>query len=114
MAIKYIYKYIYKGDNRTILQLQNYCNKVTCYLNSYYIGLYQVVQQLYKFYLYYKDPPITRLIVYLPGEQPVYQKETGIPADLEVLQDIAEVAESTLTYFLQYNKEYTNSRYLLY
>ena len=71
-AIKYINKYIYKGDNRITVQLLDNNNKISKYLYSRYIGPIEAIQRLFKFSIYKKYPLVIYLTVYLPGQQPIY------------------------------------------
>ena len=56
-AVKYIYKYIYKGSDRTTLQLTD-GDKVNKYLQGCYIGPSKAIWRLFKFSVYKKFPPI--------------------------------------------------------
>lgn len=40
-VVKYIYKYVYKEDNKITLRMQDNKNKIALYLNDYYIESYQ-------------------------------------------------------------------------
>ena len=57
-AIKYINKYIYKGDNCTTIQLLDNNNKISKYLYSRYIGPTKAIWWLFKFLIYEEYPPI--------------------------------------------------------
>ena len=71
-AIKYINKYIYKGDNRITIQLLDDNNKISKYLYSRYISPIEAVQRLFKFPIYKEYPPIIHLTVYLSSQQSIY------------------------------------------
>ena len=74
-SVKYIYKYIYKGNDRTTLRLTN-GDKVTQYLQGCYIGPFKAIWRLLKFFIYNKSPLVIQLTVYLLGEQPIYFQPT--------------------------------------
>ena len=71
-AIKYINKYIYKGDDYITVQLLDDNNKISKYLYGRYIGPTEAVQRLFKFPIYKEYPPVIYLTVHLPGQQPIY------------------------------------------
>ena len=66
-AVKYINKYIYKGNNRTTIQLLDNNNKINKYFYGRYIGPIKAIQQLFEFPIYKKYPPIIQLAIYLSG-----------------------------------------------
>ena len=109
-AIKYIHKYIYKGNDYTTLRLIN-SNKVNKYLQGYYIGPFKAIQQLFKFFIYKKFPPIIQLTVYFLGEQPIYfQPDQSI----KEIQQCLKLSYSTLMAFFKYNTEHKDSCNYLY
>ena len=55
-AIKYVHKYIYKGVDYITLKLADEYNEIVQYLNGRYISLCQVIQNLFEFRNYNKDP----------------------------------------------------------
>lgn len=68
-AVKYINKYIYKGNNIATIKFWNFpdTDKVTRYLQGRYVSLAKSVVQLFKFSVYELYPPVTRLPVHLKG-----------------------------------------------
>ena len=110
-AIKYINKYIYKGDNCTTVQLLDNNNKISKYLYGRYIGPTKAIQQLFKFPVYKKYPSVIHLTIHLPGQQPIYFQLDKFIKDL---QQCLEIAHSTLTAWFQYNTENINNCITLY
>jgi hypothetical protein len=48
-AIKYIYKYIYKGHDRTTMQFGRSIDEIKLYLDACYISSYEAMWHLYLF-----------------------------------------------------------------
>ena len=109
-SVKYIYKYIYKGSDRTTLRLMD-GNKVSQYLQGRYIGPSKAIQRLFEFPVYKEYPPIIQLTVHLPGEQPVYFQPDQ---SAEEIQQRLKLSRSILTAFFKYNVEYKDGRNRLY
>ena len=109
-SVKYIYKYIYKGNDRTTLWLTD-GNKVSQYLQGRYIGPFKAIQRLFKFPVYKELPSIIQLTVYLLGEQPVYFQPNQSAKEI---QQRLKLSYSTLTASFKYNAEYKDSRNYLY
>jgi len=73
-AIKYIHKYIYKGSNRTTLQLPETDNadEVKRHLQGQYIGPCEAIWRLFEFCKDEEFPAVYHLPIHLPGQQPAY------------------------------------------
>lgn len=110
-AVKYIHKYVYKGDDRTTLRMQDDKDEIARYLNGRYVGPCQAAWEHFEFRNHDEDPPVVRLIVHLPNQQPVYFNENAISQDL---RDLLDLSESTLTCFFRYNTEHADGRDYLY
>ena len=67
-AIKYINKYIYKGDDYITVQLSDNNNEISKYLHGRYIGPTEAIWRLFKFFIYKEYPPVKYLAVHLPGQ----------------------------------------------
>ena len=67
-AVKYINKYIYKGNDRITVQLLDNNNEINKYLYGRYIGPTEAVWRLFEFPIYKEYPPIIQLAVHLPGQ----------------------------------------------
>ena len=67
-AIKYINKYIYKGDDRTTVQLSDNNDEISKYLHGRYIGPTEAIWRLFEFPVYEEYPPVKHLAVHLPGQ----------------------------------------------
>lgn len=90
-AIKYIYKYIYKGEDRAIAQIQQEgprdlnapVNEVDRYVNARYITAHHACWRIFSFHMHKHDPCIYRLPIHLPDQQFV------VYGDVANLEDVA-------------------------
>lgn len=110
-AVKYIHKYIYKGGDRTSVQLQSENDEIKRYLQGRYIGPSEAVWRLFEFSLHEEFPPVIHLAIHLPGEQCVAFR---VNATVEEVAARMETAQSTLMAFFQYNRLNEDGRHLLY
>ena len=109
-AIKYIYKYIYKGSDCTTLRLID-GDEVNKYLQGRYIGPFEAIQRLFKFPIYKEFPPVIQLAVHFLGKQPVYFQ---LDQSVKEIQQCLKLFYFTLTAFFKYNIEYKDSYNCLY
>ena len=110
-SIKYIHKYIYKGSDKTSVQLENQGDEVQRYLQVRYIGPTEAVWRLFEFGMYEECPSVMHLAIHLPGEQPVYFHENTSANDLH---DGMQSSRSTLMAFFEYNALNSDGRQYLY
>ena len=112
-AIKYIHNYIYKGSDRTTLQLQAVegGDEIKKFLQGRYIGPCEAVWRLLEFRMHEEFPAVYQLPIHLPGEQPVYFSETATAIELQAHLDIAK---SKLMAWFAYNAMYSDGHHLLY
>jgi hypothetical protein len=66
-AIKYIYKYVYKGRDKATLEIVD-TDEIKRYITCRYIGPSQTVWSLLKFFIYKEHPIIVRLPLHLSYE----------------------------------------------
>ena len=110
-AIKYIHEYIYKGSDRTSVQLVNEGDEVQRYLQGRYIGPTEAVWRLFEFAMHEEYPSVMHLAIHLPGEQPIYFNEEE---SADELHHRIESARSTLMAFFEYNTLNSDGRQYLY
>ena len=112
-AIKYIYKYVYKGiDQATVyISIADQLDEVGIYLQCYYVSPIEVVVRLFEFYTYEEYPPVVRLLVYLEGKQPIFFQ---VDVTVEEVEVAIERRQTELMGFFVYNAAYSSSCNLLY
>jgi hypothetical protein len=111
-SVKYIYKYIYKGHDRTTMEFGTCQNEVKQFLDARWLGSCEGVWRLYQFLMHSEKPNVIRLQVHLPDQQLVIFEE-----DEENMDEVAERAaqkDTTLTAFFKANEKYPEARELLY
>lgn len=69
-AVKYLYKYTYKGPDRACFE--HVVDEVTDFLDARYVGAPEAAWRLFEFELHGRSHPIERLPVHLPLHQAVY------------------------------------------
>jgi Helitron helicase-like domain at N-terminus len=68
-AIKYIYKYVYKGHDCTTMQFGTCNDEIKLYLDAHYVSSCEAHWHLYFFKMQERVPNVVRLQVHLPNEQ---------------------------------------------
>ena len=110
LAVKYLYKYVYKGHDRTAISLQRdddsqlSRNEVQEYLDARYVSAAEACWHLFDFDLHYRHPPVQHLQLHLPDRQPVYyypSRQTGS----QLLQR-PNIYRTTLTGFFEACRQY--------
>lgn len=76
-AVKYLYKYIYKGHDRIMVNAADHdFNEVQQYLDARYVSAQEACWRLLSFGMHTNEPNIYRLSVHLPNEETVVLKAT--------------------------------------
>lgn len=112
-AVKYLYKYVYKGPDRANVLIDDPSNvdEVKIYLDARYISASEATWRLLGNKMHDGSPPIQRLQLHLPQQQPVYFAADG---DLQDVVDRARGRDTTLTAYFKANLKYPHARNLLY
>ena len=110
-AIKYIYKYVYKGHDRITMEFGTCTDEIKQYMDARYVSSCEAHWRMYMFPMQEHHPTIIRLQVHLPNQQPI----TFDPAtvDRERVQRQGNKA-TTLTAWFKYNAQNADHRHLLY
>ena len=109
-AVKYLYKYVYKGHDKAIIELkENQPEKfksiehdeVKRYIYSRYVSDCEAFWRIFGFSLHEEFPNVYRLAVHLEGEESLIWNEDEVP-NLEQLAK--RPPASTLTKWFSYNR----------
>ena len=118
-CVKYMYKYVYKGGDRTLVKIVSSNDKdkdddeqhdeITEYLQGRYLTAPEAVANIFSFHLHDQYPSVMILDVHLSDQQFVqYQAE-------DKLKEVAKKKPiSTLMGWFKANKDYPEYRHLLY
>jgi hypothetical protein len=110
-AVKYLYKYVYKGHDRAEVRvhrdmatseedLQNEVrDEVNEYVDGRYISASEASCRIYGFDLHEMTPTVHRLPVHLPGQQNVHFREGEDPSAV-----LARSGNTKLTGWFEFNK----------
>ncbi|GFR90170.1 DNA helicase-like protein [Elysia marginata] len=108
-AVKYLYKYVYKGHDRVIVEFQGgQENEIKKYVDARYVSASEACWRLFHFELQDQYPSIQRLAIHLPGQQSVVYREGHAQVALQNIQD------TTLTAWFEANETYEEARNLRY
>ena len=101
-AFKYLFKYVFKGGDRTTAVLQNEVNEIKDYVDARYLSAPEAVWHIFGFKLHHRSPAIQRLQIHLLNEQTVtFDNNTDI---ITLLQN-ERSHKTTLTEFFTANKQ---------
>ncbi|CAJ0761863.1 8612_t:CDS:2, partial [Entrophospora sp. SA101] len=116
-AVKYLFKYVYKGHDRATVEIRRQNHKqesndeISLYLDARYVSASEASWRLFHYRLHDRSPAVVHLQVHLPGQHRV------IFRDDECLENVVERANSektTLTAWFQANTLYPEARELTY
>ncbi|MBW0491242.1 hypothetical protein O181_030957 [Austropuccinia psidii MF-1] len=98
-ALKYLYKYICKGEDKSALNLE-VDDETTSFVNGRYIGPSGATWRLFQFHMSGREPAIQRLSLHLEDKQLVYFRD----AEGAIEQIVTgSVKKTTLTEFFKLN-----------
>ena len=116
-AIKYIYKYVYKGHDHTTMEFGRCQDEIKLYLDSRYVSACEAIWRLLRFNMHQEFPNIVRLQVHLPNQQLVMWNEDAT-AELQTVVENQGTRDTTLTGYFKANanphEDYQQARNLLY
>jgi hypothetical protein len=99
-AVKYLFKYVYKGHDRTTVVLQD-VNEIQQYIDARYVSAPEACWRLMGFKMHDHSPPIQRLQVHLPDQQRVTFNADG---DLADVVNADRARKTTLTEWFEANR----------
>jgi hypothetical protein len=96
-VVKYLYKYIFKGTDRATMRVDGNVDEIKTHVDGRYLSPPESAWHIYKFCSHEEYPPVQRLALHLPNEQPVYFDEDASRDDI---RDRMQSAGSSLIAFL--------------
>ncbi|OMO54516.1 DNA helicase PIF1, ATP-dependent [Corchorus olitorius] len=124
-AIKYFFKYINKGPNRSRAVIEtnrssgdvqtsehgHVFNEIEAYLDCRYVCAYEACWRLFSFDIHFRQPAVFRLLVHLRGRHNVYfQAQSSVGSILSR----PNVEKTMFTEWMVANSVYADARQLLY
>jgi hypothetical protein len=103
-AIKYIYKYVYKGHDRTTMEFGTCNDEIKLYLDARYVSSCEAAWHLYFFEMQERVPNVVRLQVHLHNEES-FVWDPQREAFVENAIATGERTPTTLTAWFMANKE---------
>jgi hypothetical protein len=110
-SVKYLFKYVYKGPDRVVAVIAGPINEIQQYIDARYLNATEGVDSLRSFRKHMEWPPVTRLVVHLPGQHNVIFNENE---DLAVVVERATHQKTTLTAYFVYNVQNADGRNVVY
>lgn len=119
-AIKYLFKYVHKGNDRVTTRLfhndgsadsTKVVDEIKNYYDCRYVSACEAAWRLFEFDIHYREPAVVRLPFHLENEESVIYK------DYEKIDEVIERAESKKSMFLGWmeaNKIYEEARNISY
>ncbi len=110
-AVKYLFKYVYKGHDCVTMVLQGPIDEMKQYINVHYVSPSEAIWRQFEFKLHAGLPPITRLQIHLPNEHRITFNANKPLA--EVITHVANY-KTTLTEFFVINQTNELARHTFY
>lgn len=107
-AIKYITKYVNKGNDRATFTVQNDCNEIEKYINGRYLSTSEAFWRIFELPIHERYPAVIHLAVHLENGQRVYFNQHNI------LQVLENPPQTTLTGFFKLCQDDDFAKTLLY
>ncbi|XP_061341690.1 uncharacterized protein LOC133288015 [Gastrolobium bilobum] len=102
-AIKYLFKYIHKGNDRVTAAINHSDDEIKIFYDCRYVSACEAAWRIFGFDIHSRYPPVQRLPFHLPNEKNI------IFSDNDSLYDVKTRAESRLSIFeswMDANKKY--------
>ena len=108
-AVKYLYKYITKGQDRGLIEIraENESDEISRYVNARYISANEPFWRLHGFEIHSKNPPVEKLPCRLQDQQTILFQPEEIP-------QFFSLRTLKLTAFFKKNAEDLTARAILY
>ena len=108
-AVKYLYKYVYKGQDRIMAGVQHgKINEIQRYIDARYVSASEASWRIFHYELHDRSPAVQRLAVHLQGQQTVIYNEGKAEEALD------KIKNTTLSAWFEINSECDEARSIPY
>jgi len=115
VAVKYLFKYIYKGHDRATIEIgneQTQCNdEIRRYLDARYISASEATWRIFHYKLHNEMPDVIQLQIHLPGQYRIVFQDDEL---LENIIECSNIEKSTLTAWFETNTVFPEAKKLTY
>ena len=115
MAVKYLYKYVYKGRDRIMAavceddqQQTDDVNEINRFVDARYVSACEGCWHLFHYDLHERSPSIQRLDIHLPNQNRIVY----VPG--QAAEALDQAKETTLTAWFICNRDYPEARFVPY
>ncbi|XP_061343010.1 uncharacterized protein LOC133289157 [Gastrolobium bilobum] len=110
-AIKYLFKYIHKGQDRVTAAINHSDDEIKMFYDCRYVSACEAAWRIFRFEIHYRFPPVQRLPFHLPNEKSVVFNDHASITDVKTR---AESRQSMFESWMDANKKYPEGRNLTY
>ena len=114
-SIKYLFKYVNKGNDRvtaTFYNTGNECyDEIKMYYDCRYLSACEAVWRIFSFDINYREPSVERLNFHLEGEEPIVFEENE---ELEEIINKPHIHDTKFLAWMEANKIYPEAKDLTY
>ena len=113
-AVKYLYKYVFKGHDRATVQMLDaggVADEISSYLDARYVSASEACWRIFEYDMHEEKPDIQRLQVHLPNQNEVMFRDDD---DLHQFINQDQHRKTTLTEWFTANEMYPDANDLLY
>ena len=100
-SLKYINKYIYKGHDRTTMQI-NQNDEIKLYVDARYVAAAEACWRIFHFHLHGRSPAVVRLQVHTEGDHYVLFEDDD---NAQFAAERGALRRTTLTAFFEANSD---------
>jgi hypothetical protein len=112
-AVKYIYKYIYKGHDCTMMEFHSCQDEVKQYLDARYVSQCEAFWHIMAYKMHKVTPNVYHLDVHQPGRQNITWNEDSVERMNEIVEHAA-TKETTLTAWFKANQAHEEAHNMYY
>ncbi|XP_061367493.1 uncharacterized protein LOC133310559 [Gastrolobium bilobum] len=110
-AIKYLFKYIHKGQDRVTAAINHSDDEIKIFYDCRYVSACEAAWRIFGFEIHYRFPPVQRFSFHLPNEKSVVFSDHASITDVKTR---VESRQSMFESWMDANKKYPEGKNLTY